>query len=62
MEPSHRQTVATSTMSKPTAMSFFPLQKLKSSQPTRTPAVQVAHLEEDADKEECADGEDPDGI
>ena len=49
--------------SKPKAMSLFPLRKLKGSQPTKTPAVQVAHLEEeDADKEECADSEDPDGI
>ena len=44
-------------------MSFFPLRKLKGSSPTKTPAVQVAHLEEeDADKEECADSKDPDGI
>ena len=37
---------------------------LQDSQPTiRTPAVQVAHLEEEStDKEECADSEDPDGI
>ena len=49
--------------SKPKAMSFFLLRKLKGSQPTKTPAVQVAYLEqEDADKEECIDSEDPDGI
>ena len=61
MEPSCSQTVATT--SKPTAMSFFPLQKLKGSQPTKTPTVQVAHLEEEgADKEECTDIEDPDGM
>ena len=61
MEPSHSQTVATT--SKPMAMNFFPLQKLKGSQPTKTPAVWVAHLEEEEpDKEECADSEDPDGI
>ena len=42
MEPSNSQTVATT--SKPSAMSFFPLWKLKGSQPTKTPIVQVAHL------------------
>ena len=63
MKPSHSQTAATTTTSKPTAMSFFPLQKLKGSQATKTPAVWVAHLEEeDTDKEECADSEDPEGI
>ena len=51
MEPSHSETVHTT--SKPKAISFFPLQKLKGSQPTKTPAVQVVHLEEEnADKEE----------
>ena len=61
MEPSCSQT-ADST-SKPKAMSFFPLQKLKGTQPARTPAVQVAHLEEDStDKEEGTKSEDPDGI
>ena len=60
MEPSHSQTVHIT--SKPKAISFFPLQKLKGSQPTKTPAVQVAHLEEEnADKEECTDRKDPDG-
>ena len=44
-------------------MSFFPLQKLKGTQPTKTPAVWVAHLEEKStDKEEGAESEDPDGI
>ena len=44
-------------------MSFFPLWKLKGTQPTMTPAVWVAHLEEeDAGKEECADSEDPDSM
>ena len=44
-------------------MHFFPLQKLKGTQPTKTPAVWVAHLEEDsANKEEGAEGEDPNGI
>ena len=32
---------------KPKAMSFFPLQKLKGTQPVKTPAVWVVHLEED---------------
>ena len=37
--------------------------KLKFDQPTKTPAAWVAHLkEEDADKEECTDSEDPDGM
>ena len=61
MEPSHSQT-ANST-GKPKVMSFFPLQKLKGTQPARTPAVQVTHLEEDStDKEEGTGSEDPDGI
>ena len=61
IEPSHSQTAATT--SKPKAMSFFPLWKLKGSQATKTPAVWVAHLEEEnADKEDCVDSEDPDGI
>ena len=61
MEASHSQTEAMTSKSK--TMSFFPLRKLKGNQPTKTPAVQVAHLEEeDADEEECADSEDPDGI
>ena len=61
MEPSHSQTA--NTTSKPKAMSFFLLQKLKGTQPTKTPAVQVVHLEEeDAGKEGGAESEDPDGI
>ena len=61
MEPSHGQ-IADST-SKPKAMSFFPLQKLKDTQPARTPAVWVVHLEEDsANKEEGAESEDLNGI
>ena len=44
MEPSCSQT--TNNTSKPKVMSFFPLWKLKGTQPTRTPAVNVAHLEE----------------
>ena len=61
MEPSHSQTADNQT--KPKAMSFFPLQKLKGTQPVKTPAVQVAHLEEDsADKEEGVKSDNPDGI
>ena len=44
-------------------MSFFPLWKLKGSQPTKSPSVQVAHLEEEsANKDKCVDSEDPDSI
>ena len=44
-------------------MSVFPLWKLKGTQPTRTPAVWVVHLEEeDADKEGGAESEEPNGI
>ena len=61
MEPSHSQTVAST--SKPNAMSFFPLWKFKVSQQTKTPAVWVAHLEEEsANKEEGVESEDPNGI
>ena len=61
MEPSCNQTTAST--SKPKAMNFFPLQKLKGSQPAVTPSAQGAHLEEEgAGKEECAADEDPDGI
>ena len=49
--------------SKPRVMSFFPLQKLKGSQPAVTPSAQVVHLEEEnTDKEEYVNSEDPDGI
>ena len=61
LEPSCSKT-ADST-SKPKAMSFFPLRKLKGTQPARTPAVKVAHLEEEGtNKEEGAESEDPNGI
>ena len=61
MEPSHSQT-ADST-SKPKTMSFFPLWKLKGSQPVKTPAVWVVHLEEEStNNEEGAENEDPSGI
>ena len=47
---------------KPKVMNFFPLQKLKGSHPTKTPAVQVAHLEEEsANKEEGIESKDPNG-
>ena len=43
--------------------SFFPLQKLKGTQPVKTPAVWVVHLEQDGtDKEESTKSNDPDGI
>ena len=61
MEPSHNQT--TTSTSKPKATGFFLLWKLKGSQSAMTPSAQVAHLEEGStDKEECAAGEEPDGI
>ena len=61
MELSHSQT-ADST-SKPKATISFLLQKLKGTQPTRTPAVQAVHLEEDStNKEEGAESKDPNGI
>ena len=61
MEPSHSQTA--NNTSKPKVMSFFPLQKLKGTQPTKTPALCVAHLEEEgSDKEGGAESKDPNGI
>ena len=45
IEPSCSQTADNT--SKPKATSFFPLPLLKGTQPTRTPAVWVAHLEEE---------------
>ena len=60
MEPSCNQT--TNNTSKPKAMSFFPLQKLKGTQPTKTPAVRVTHLEEEGSNEELGtESEDPNG-
>ena len=43
-------------------MSFFLLQKLKGTQPTRTPAVWVAHLEEEGADKGGTESEDPNGI
>ena len=61
MEPSCNQTMAST--SKPKVMSFFPLWKLKGSQLTATPSAWVSHLEEvSANKVECIDSENPDGI
>ena len=61
MEQSCSQTADSTT--KPKATIFFPLQKLKGTQPARTPAAEVVHLEEEnTDKEEGAESEDPNGI
>ena len=58
MEPSCAHTV--DSMGKPKMTSFFPLRKLKETQPTKTPAVWLAHLEEEAaDDEEGTESEDP---
>ena len=61
LEPSHSQTA--DKPSKPKAMSFLPLQKLKGTQPTKTPTVRAVHLEEEGSNEEAdAVSEDLDGI
>ena len=61
MEPSHDHTV--DSMGKPKAMSFFSLRKLKGTQPTKTPAVWLAYLEEEAtDNEKGGESEGPDGL
>ena len=61
MEPSCSQT--TNKPSKPKMMSFFPLQKLKGTQPTKTPIVRAVHLEEEgSDKEMGAKSENPEGL
>ena len=51
-------------MAKPRTTSFFPLRKLKGSQPLqKKPAVCLAHLEEeDAGDEEDPESDDPSGI
>ena len=60
MEPSCSQTGNNTT--KPRAMGFFALQKLKGTQPVKTPAVWVVHLEEESiSKEEDTESEDPNG-
>ena len=61
MEPSYSQVAYNPT--KPTVMSFFPLLKLKGTQPVKTPTLWVVHLEEEsADKEESDKSDDPNGI
>ena len=61
MEPSHGNTA--DSPAKPKVMSFFPLRELKGNHPTKTPAVWLAHLEEQAtDDKEGTDSEDPDGL
>ena len=50
VEPSHGHTAHS--MGKPKAMSLFLLRKLKGTQPTKTPAVPLAHLEEEATDDE----------
>ena len=61
MVPSCHLPVANTSKSK--AMSFFPLWKLKGSQPAMTPSAWVAHLEEEStNKEECINNKDPGGI
>ena len=61
MEPSCNPPAAST--SRPWVMNFFPLWKLKGSQPTTTPSTWAVHLEEEsADKEEYINGKDPDGI
>ena len=61
MESSHNQPIAST--NKPWVTSFFPLWKLKGSQPATTPSALLVHLEkESADKEECVNSEDLEGI
>ena len=62
MELSQSQTTNNTTKMKVTG--FFPLQKLKGTQlAVKTPAVCLAHLEEEsAKKDEAVDSEDPNGI
>ena len=54
----------TDNTTKPKVTSFFPLQKLKGTQPVvKTPAMCLAHLEEDSPKKDKeVESEDPDGI
>ena len=55
---------ATINTAKPRMTSFFPLQKLKGTQPAfKTPTVQLAYLEEEsAEKYKEVESEDPNGI
>ena len=59
--PRGLRTQATNNAPKPQATSFFPLRKLKGNQPTsKTPAVHLAHLEEeDARGDEDEESDDP---
>ena len=57
------RTQATGGLSKPRTTSFFPLRKLKGSQPfPKTPAVCLEQLEEDANDGEGPESNDPNGI
>ena len=50
-------------LSKPRTISFFPLRKLKGSQPfPKKPTMQLVQLDEDADNGEDPESNDPDGI
>ena len=62
MEPSESHT--TNNTAKPKFSIFFPLQKLKGTQPAvKTATVCLAHVEEEsAKKDEGGDSEDPDSI
>ena len=61
MKPSCGHTA--DSIGKPKVRSFFPLRKLKGTQPTETPAVWLAHLKEEAaDNEEGTESGDPDSL
>ena len=62
--PQGPRTQATDAPPKPRATNFFPLRKLKGNQPTqKTPAVHLAHLEEeDIGGDEDQESDDPRGI
>ena len=61
VEPSQNQMA--DKPSKPKATSFFPLQKLKGTQPTKIPAIRAVHVEREGYEEEVGiENEDPDGI
>ena len=58
------QSQAADNTAKPRATSFFPLQKLKGTQPAlKTPALCLVHLEEEsAKKDEEVENKDPDSL
>ena len=62
MEPYHSWTLDSTI--KPKVTSFFPLRKLKGTQPTaKIPATQLTHFEEEAaDEEEGSQIKDPEDI